>query len=235
MVGRLRLAGHHVHLGCAVKGFEFADSDRITAIVTDQGSHTTDCVISGVQLPDLADLLPDQQAAYRSSLRTIDFLGNVCLVLILDRPLSHFYWTNVTDPTFPFVGIIEQTRWARPSEFAHRHLVYLSAYVPPDDARLRMDADALMDLYLPYVRRMFPDFSASTVVDRVCWATRYAQPIVKTGYRHLMPAIRSSVPNLFVCTMAQIYPSDRQVSNGVEMARRTIDVALPYLGSRGAA
>ena len=235
LVDRLARLGHRVHLGSTVRRFQSDAQNRIGAVVTDEGTFATDFVISGVQLPDLANLLPDQQDAYRSSLRRIEFLANVCLVLVLNRPLSAFYWTNVTDPSCPFIGVIEHTRWARPAEFARKHLVYLSAYVTADDPRLDMDSRTLLDFYLPHVCRMFPDFSTTAIEGDMLWTAQYTQPIVTMGYRHLIPAIRGPVPNLFVCTMAQIYPSDRQVSNGVEMARRVVDAFLSHHRERHAA
>ena len=62
------------------------------------------------------------------------------------------------------------------------------------------------------------------------WRAPYAQPIVHVGYRHDIPEIISPITNFFVCTMAQIYPHDRQLSNGVVMARKTAEIVNRYLG-----
>jgi hypothetical protein len=98
---------------------------------------------------------------------------------------------------------------------------------------MRMGAGELVDFYLPHLCAMFPDFSRDAILAATCWKERSTQPIVEVGYRHLVPAIESPISNLFVCTMAQIYPHDRQVSNGVELARRTADLVLARL-ARGA-
>lgn len=116
---------------------------------------------------------------------------------------------------------MEQTRWADAADFNHEHLAYISAYVSPDDERLNLDAQTLFERYLPHILKLFPEFHPSVVSAVLLWRARYAQPVVRVGYRHLVPEIKSPVEGLYVCTMAQIYPSDRQVSNGVEMARRT--------------
>ena len=89
---------------------------------------------------------------------------------------------------------------------------------------MHLDAQSLFERYLPHIRRLFPHFDPGIVTDVLVWKAPYAQPVVRIGYRHLVPEIESPVGRLFVCTMAQIYPSDRQVSNGVEMARRTAAV-----------
>ena len=68
---------------------------------------------------------------------------------------------------------------------------------------------------------MFPDFDPACVEQRTLWTARYAQPIVHVGYRRDIPSIASPISNFFLCTMAQIYPNDRQVSNGVATGRKT--------------
>ena len=150
-------------------------------------------------------------------------------MLTLTQTLSDFYWTNVTEPDAPFIGIIEQTNWAEGADFRGKHVVYISAYVAPDDSRLQMDGSALLRQYLPAIRKMFPQFSETMIEAAAVWTAQYAQPIVAVGYRHLVPEIQSPLRNLFVCTMAQIYPHDRQMSNGVALARKTADIARQAL------
>ncbi len=222
MVDYLRNAGHYMHLGKAVRQLE-GDEKRISTIVTDDGTFVTDLVVGCAQLPDLAHMLPESQEHYRASLQKIDFLSNVCLVLTLKHSLSDFYWTNVTEPDAPFVGIIEQTKWVNSSDFNHKHVVYISAYVNRDDPRLEMEAGQLAQYYLPAIKKLFPEFSPSLIEHEVLWQAPYAQPIVHVGYRHSIPDIASPIRNLYVCTMAQIYPHDRQMSNGVALARKTVE------------
>ncbi len=216
----LQQNGHHIHLDSTVQAIE-GTGERFTAVVTDRGRFDTDAVIGCAQLPELTAMLPQNVADYRTSLQQIDFLSNVCLVLTLKQPLSGFYWTNVTEPDAPFVGIIEQTNWADKSDFNHKSIVYISAYVDPSDPRLAMEAGELMWHYLPSVQKMFPHFKLDHIEQTNLWRAPYAQPVVHVGYRHSVPEIASPIPNFFVCTMAQIYPNDRQMSNGVALARKT--------------
>ena len=224
MAAALEQAGHQIHLGQTVTRLR-GTGEKIDAIETSAGAFQTDFVIGCAQLPELADALPEQADAYRQSLRKIGFLANVCLVLTLTQSLSDFYWTNVTEPDAPFIGVIEQTKWAERADFRQKHVVYISAYVTQDDPRLQMDGGALLRQYLPAIRKMFPQFSESIVESAVVWNARYAQPIVRVGYRHLIPEIQSPIKNLLVCAMAQIYPHDRQMSNGVALARQTAELA----------
>lgn len=228
MIEQLQSMGHVVHTGQAVQRFE-GTTDRIETIITDTGAFPADVVIGCAQLPDLADMLPERAHEYSAALRQIRFLANVCLVLTLKKSLSQFYWTNVTEANAPFVGIIEQTNWADRRDFNHKHLVYLSAYVTPDDPRLTMNAEELVNWYLPAIKHMFPEFSAEHIEGQAVWNTPYAQPVVHVGYRRHIPQIASPLANFFVCTMAQIYPHDRQISNGIEFARKTAELVAQSL------
>lgn len=231
LIVRLERMGHHVHLGTGVEKLE-GGLNRIERVVTREGTFATNAVISGAQLPDLIRLLPEAAGDYGSRLGRIGYLGCVCLVLTLKAPLSEFYWTNVVAPDAPFIGIIEQTRWADRAEFGSKHVAYISAYVAKNDPRHAMEAGELLESYLPAIRTMFPDFASDSVEGAALWKAAYAQPIVHVGYRRSIPAIESPIPNLFLCTMAQIYPHDRQVSNGVEMAHQTAAAASRWLVGR---
>ena len=145
----------------------------------------------------------------------------MCLIVTLKRSLSDFYWTNVTDADAPFVGIVEQTKWVDPDDYRGKHVIYISAYVPQDDSRLGMTGEELIEVYLPAIQKMFPDFGPELIEHQALWTAPYAQPVVRVGYRHVIPETVSPISNLFVCTMAQIYPNDRQISNGVALAKKT--------------
>ena len=222
---RIEAAGHRVHLNSPVQNLDMKDG-RISRIVTAQGTFETDLVVGATQVPDLADILDPAPESYRSSLKAIDFLGNVCLILILDRSLTDYYWINIAHEDSPFVGVIEHTKWLGTEEFGGKHVVYLSAYVEPGDARMDLDAKGLIDAYEPTLKKMFPDFDRASIEKSFVWKTPYAQPIMKPGYGKIRPAIQSPIDNLLVCTMAQIYPHDREVSNGIEMAQKTVDVIV---------
>ena len=224
----IQRSGGTVHLGCAVRSLVSADS-RISTVVTKEGSFPTDLVVSGAQLPDLCRLLPENLGEFGSKLSRVEFLGNVCLVLVLPKQLSEFYWTNVMDPNAPFVGIIEQTNWVDPADLNSKRLVYISAYCPSSDERFQMTAEDLLEFYLPWIQKLFPSFTISEVEKAFVWRADFAQPVVTTGYSRLVPAIETPAKNLLLCTMAQIFPQDRQVSNGVKLARKTAELAANYL------
>ena len=226
----LRASNHEVHLGTAVDKFEFDDQKKIVAIRVAEKRLETDLVICCNQVPHVLKLLTDDFSSYRQSLEQISFLANVCLVMILDEPLAQFYWNNIMDKNCPFVGVIEQTNWTGVEEYRNKHLVYISAYVNHDDKRLNMTSDELLDYYLSYLQKFFPKFKKSIVRKSFVWSAPFAQSVVRVGYRKLIPKIQSPIDNMLLCTMAHIFPHDRQVSNSVEMAKKVVKVVNNKFG-----
>lgn len=227
IVQELKLAGHQFNAGVGIEALELDEQGKISAMQTStQQKIPVEQVVATVHPHQLADLLPNQFADYQSQLRSIAFLANVCLVMELDRSLSHFYWSRIMDGKVPFTGLVEHTQWTGTELYGGKHLAYISSYVPQEDKRLAMSTETLFDMYLPHIQRLFPDFNKTMVKGIYSWTARYAQPIIEVGYRHKIPAMQTPISNLLLATMAQIYPSDRQLSNGIDKAKEAVKLLL---------
>jgi hypothetical protein len=69
---------------------------------------------------------------------------------------------------------------------------------------------------------MFPDFDRAWVTGSRLWRADYSQPIIERNYSELIPDVKAPINNVFISTMAQVYPEDRgtnyAVRNGVAAA-----------------
>jgi protoporphyrinogen oxidase len=193
---------------------------KALAVQTSRGLVEADAFIFTPALPICADLLDghiDRDETAR--LRRVKYLANVCLVLRLDRSLSSLYWTNVNDPSFPFVGIIEHTNFEPASTYGGEHIVYLSRYLPASDPTYAMSDEEYLAYALPYLKKMFPAFDRAWLRAFHVWRADYAQPVVERNYASLIPEVRTSLENAYLCTMAQIYPEDRGTNYAVRSGR----------------
>ncbi|MBN2056326.1 NAD(P)/FAD-dependent oxidoreductase [bacterium] len=224
----LREKGIKIHLSTPVTSVRI-ENGRATGIVLADEIRAFDAVLATVQVPDYLAIVPDLPAGNRKSLKAIGFLANACLVLQLNRRLSDTYWVNITDTSCPFVGVIEQTNLLDASHYQGSHFAYLSRYMDPDDPYYAMDAGELFEAYLPYLEKIFPAFKRDWVDHMFIWRENHAQPVVSVGYRRLIPTSETPVKALYLSTMAQIFPEDRQMSNGVKLARNTARLMLKNL------
>lgn len=216
----LKALGVNIQLGTAATGLR-VEGGRVTAVETSAGSLPADAAILTPAPPVIADLLQTHVSqAETKRLRGVDYLANLCLVLALDRSLSETYWLNVADPNFPFVGIIEHTNFEPPESYGGRHIVYLSRYLPKADPLYAMDKQQVLDFALPHIKRMFPHFDPSWILESHVWRADYAQPIMTRHYSETMPPMTTGLSNVFISTMAHVYPEDRGTNYAIREGRK---------------
>lgn len=223
--------GGEVHTGAKVTGL-ITEGERVVGVESGARRFTGDGVLMTPALPIVADILgPLATPAYQAELRRIRYLANLCIVLELDRSLSDTYWLNVNDPSFPFVGIIEHTNFEPVDTYAGRHIVYLSRYLPADEALYGMSDDEVGAFALTNLRKMFPKFSDDWVLKLHVWRARYAQPVVERSYSSLIPEVNTPIPGLFLASMAQVYPEDRGTNYAVRQGRQAAQEILTQLAA----
>jgi protoporphyrinogen oxidase len=211
--------GGAIRLGTPVTGL-LVQHGRVAGVRTLDGPIVASAVLATPALPIVADLVePYASPEYTQSLRRIEYLANVCVVLELDRSLSETYWLNVNDPEFPFVGVIEHTNFEPAESYGGRHLVYLSKYLPDSADLYRWADDEVVRFSLEHLMRMFPRFSSDWLLAAHVWRARYAQPIVVRGYSALIPARQTPLPGLYLSSMAQVYPEDRGTNYAIREGR----------------
>lgn len=190
-------------------------------VKTTDGTISSKRIIFTTALPIISEMIKSwAPSEYLDSLNRIQYIGNVCLVLELDRPLSETYWLNVNDPSFPFVGVIEHTNFERPETYGGRHIVYLSKYLPHTDRLYSMTADEFLDYAIPFIQKMFPRFDRTWIQKHHLWRARWSQPVVEKCYSTLIPDEDGPAEGLHICTMAQIYPEDRGTNYAIREGRR---------------
>lgn len=217
----IRAAGGEVRTGTPVSALERQGAQW--AARGPWGEVAGEAVIATPAPALVADMLePAGQATPEAltMLRRIPYLANLCLVLELDRSLGSTYWTNVNDPGFPYVGVIEHTNFEDPARYGGRHIVYLSKYLPATDELYRMTDAEVMAFSLPHLQRMFPAFRPDWVQRYHVWRARWAQPVVERHYSRLIPPQEGPLPGLYLASMAQIYPEDRGTNYAVREGRR---------------
>ena len=200
-------------------------------ILADGRVLTADKTVLTTPLPITAKILESSvEPKYIDQIKQIQYIGNICLTLELNRSLSEIYWLNVNDPGFPFVGIIEHTNFEPVETYKGRHIVYLSKYLPTDETLYNMTEEAFFEYAIPYIQRMFPDFNKDWVLDYHVWKEAYSQPLVTKHYSKIIPDFKTPLNGVYINTMAQIYPEDRgtnyAVREGKLMAERFLSKEL---------
>ena len=220
IANNIKSAGGVIQTGTEAKALVVEDG-CIKGVQTINGVIDTRTVIATPSLPIIADLVrPYVSKEYVAGLKRIKYLANVCLVLEMSDSLSNIYWLNVTDPDFPFIGVIEHTNFQPMDSYGGRHIIYLSKYLQETDQLYQMNKDELFEFSLPHIKRMFPEFDISWVRRYHVHKARYAQPIVERYYSNLVPSNVTPLNGFYIATMSQIYPQDRGTNYAIREGRR---------------
>jgi protoporphyrinogen oxidase len=184
-----------------------------------------DQVIATVPSFVLLQIAPDLPAEYASRLRKVSYQSALCLVLKMKRSLSRIYWLNISDPAVPFVGAIEHTNLIPAEEYNGKHILYLTNYVSHGDPLHGASAEELFAHYLPYLRKINPEFEGNWVEETWLFREDAAQPIITCGYSRRVPAYQTPVQGLFLANTTQIYPQDRGMNYSVRLGKVVSELA----------
>jgi protoporphyrinogen oxidase len=183
----------------------------------------------------LLKLAPQVPAAYGDQLRAIPYRGVICALVELDRSVSGFYWTNLTDRgSSDCVGIIEHTNLISAERYGGRHLIYLAHYVDPDSPIFSAAPDEILSAAEPALRALNPEYSRDWVTTITVSRDRYAQPVPQIGGPMPTLPIETGLPGLLHGSLAHIYPHDRGVAMSLRLGARLAQAALAALQNPGA-
>jgi protoporphyrinogen oxidase len=182
-----------------------------------------------MQAPIFARLIPSAPQAYRDELTKTEYLGVICPLLVLTKPLTGYWTLNITDESIPFTGVIETTAYIDPQYVGGYHLAYLPKYTAPSSDWQKKSDDELKELWLNYLKRMFPDFDASTIRYFLIHRERYVEPLHGLNSLAQIPPIKTPIANLYLATTAQIYPA---LTNGESVSAHAREAAQLMMQTR---
>lgn len=197
-------AGVTVQPGTAVR---YVRPSRLRAgfDVIDQRWTTTpaDRVVVTLAAGQAAAICPDLSALEHDRLARVRYQGLVCVAALLDRPLSGYYLTNITDPKAPVTGVVEMTALIDPAELGGRTLVYLPRYVAAGHRLFGQSDEVITAEFLDYLWQLYPDARSTPVATRVSRRREvFAVPTI--GYSERMPRLTTSLPGLYLAGSAQL-------------------------------
>jgi protoporphyrinogen oxidase len=169
------------------------------------------CIFTGPS-PAFARLLPEAGGVldeYAAKLRSIEYLGAVCLIFTSDQELGSNYWVNVNEPDAPFLVFLNHTRLVDRSFYGGKNVYYIGAYLPADSKIFLLPDEDLAKLWFGYLPKMFPEFDRARVGEKHIFHLSAAQHVVDTKYDKKIPDYRTPLPGVFLSNFSQVFPDDR--------------------------
>jgi len=240
MARAIRDLGGTVEVGAPVRRVVVQEGRAVGLEVTRQGgpaeARPYDAVVATVPSHAFLRLVPPLPEDYARRLREVEYLSAVLLILELDRPLTSFYWLNIADRSVPFVAVVEHTNFLPAERYGGRHIVYLSNYLAPDHPLFGLDGPALLEAYLPHLKRLNPAFDLRWVQALHRHREPFAQPVIGVRYSERVPDHHTPIPRLYLANTTQIYPEDRGTNYSIRLGRKVArlllrDFGLPVKGT----
>lgn len=226
---RLREMGVTIKLGTRVNGIQAVERGQVSVQWGQDETTIFDQALVTTSPGLLAHLAPDLPQAYLEGLLSLKSMGAVVLILSLKEQLSKegYYWYNIPKAAgFPFLSLVEHTHFLSPEYFGGDHIIYIGDYLPQEHAYFDLTEDEILQLFLPHLKKINPDFSPDWVKKTWLYRTKYAQPVPLVNHSENIPEIRTPLPGLYFASMSQVYPWDRGTNFAVEIGRRAAKMML---------
>jgi len=227
---RIAQQGGAVHTSAAVSQIVESEGSATELDVALEGSQSErreyDAVIATTPSYVFTRLAPPMPKEYQDKLEAVNYLSAVLMVLVLDRQFTDKYWLNIADPDMPFVALIEHTNLIDRELYGGKHILYISNYPSRESEMYKKSAEELMDLFVPHLQKINPDFDRSWVIEYHHHRVDGAQPIVGINYGAGIPDHRTPLKGLYLANTTQIYPEDRGTNYSVRMGRQVARMVM---------
>jgi protoporphyrinogen oxidase len=177
----------------------------------------------------LAKLTPSLDETYKNKLTSLKSIGAVVLILSIKKPLSKkgYYWFNLPKSSgFPFLALVEHTNFLSSEHYNGAHLIYCGDYLENSHEYFSLSKEEMLARFLPSLKRINPVFDEDWLVDSWLFRAPYAQPVPGVNHSEKIPAIQTSIANLYFASMSQVYPWDRGTNYAVELGRKAAGMML---------
>lgn len=198
--------GGNVYLNTPVEEVHL-ENGKTTGVRVKSEFFLYDTVVVTLPIPLYRQLIPQANPDYLKLLDRTNYLGLICPVMALDRPLTDYWTLNIADDTIPFTGVIETTAYIDPQYVGGYHLVYLPKYTDPRGKWFCLSDEEIQHIWIDNLENMFPRFDRSWIqyfeVNReIC-----VEPLHPLYGENLIPPLVTPFENLFLVNTAQIYPA----------------------------
>ena len=195
-------------------------------VETDRNEQIFDRVVSTLPSPVLSQALPELNDEQRQLHDGIRYHGIICASVLLKKPISHYYVTNITDDDCPFTAVIEMTALVDPEQLGGNNLIYLPKYVTPDDPTFEKSDEEIEEEFIAALDRMYPHFSRDHVKAFRLSRVRHVFALPTLNYSERVPSIETNVPNVYAVNSAHIVNGTLNVNETVNLGNEFADAVL---------
>jgi protoporphyrinogen oxidase len=223
---KLRSLGVTIIVNAQVKQIVKDHYNKIVIETNSLDNYQFDEVISTLPSNISVQIAPSLSKEEIDKHAAVKYLGVICPSVLLKRPISEYYVTNITDTWPPFTGIIEMTALVDPMELGNRSLVYLPKYIEPEDELFSRSETELKKYFLNALFIMYPDLSYSDIIHWNMSSARRVFALPTLHYSEKLASVITSLKGYYIVNSAQIINGTLNVNETVQVAETKLEEIL---------
>lgn len=166
-----------------------------------------------------AKICPQLTDEEKLKLNAIRYQGIVCASLLLKKPISESYVTNITDEA-PFTAVIEMSALVDNKEFGGNSLIYLPKYVAPGDELFEKSDAEIKENFVSALEKMYSHFNRADVLSFQVSRVRQVFALSTIGYSTNLLPMQTTVDNVYIVNSTHIVNGTLNVNETVQLAER---------------
>ncbi len=211
------------HVATEIKA---AANGNTQIVFTDGIATEFDTVISTLPSSLSAKLCSGITETEAQKLNNIEYLGVICMSVMLDQSISDFYVTNITDSWVPFTGVIEMSALVDKKHFNNHALVYLPKYLSPADPLFNNSDEEIKEYFLSNFKKMYPWITDGHIKFAGVARARHVITVLTENYEANLPGIKTSVPNTYIINTSYIKDGTLNVNETIKVAETKLKELL---------
>lgn len=227
----LKSMGVEIKTGHPVKNIN-SNQEGLIKVSDDQNQTSFfDEVIITVPSAIAAEMCQDLTPQEKNQHLEIEYLGVICASVLLNKSLSPYYVTNITDQT-PFTGIIEMTNIVEKKSFQNNSLVYLPRYLKSSNPIYHWKQHQIELLFKNSLLNMYPKLRAEDFLEFQVARAPYVFALPTMNYSRKLPPISTSIPGLHILNSAHIVNGTLNVNETLALADKQLPGILQKAKNR---
>lgn len=224
LVDVLQSRGVRTRTASPVQSVVRRDGGGLTVTYASGETEVYDNVVSTIASPLIAKSCPELTDDEKQKLNNIRYLGVVCASMLLKKPISPYYVTNITDTWVPLTAVIEMSTIVdSKTQLGGNHLVYLPKYLPDDHDGLNESDEDYKEKCLSTLEKMYDHFSRDNVLDFKVARAKYVAALATIDYSTRLPPIVTSVPGFYALNSAHILEGNLNVNETITLGETKLN------------
>lgn len=193
---------------------------------TAEGTEKFDEVIVTLPSPIAAKLCTGLSIPEIAKLKDVEYLSVICVAVLLDKSISEFYVTNITDTWVPFTGVIEMTALVDKKYLGGNTLVYLPKYLVANDPFFDKGDDEIKTYFTDNLKKMYSWLTDENFKFVGVARAKHVITVAKLGYSETLPDVKTSIPGVYIINTSHIKDGTLNVNETVRVAETKLEEIL---------